>query len=347
MVVAIAILRPGSHSPFDAIGLLLRLVAYLFAVRAGIGLVLLGGRVVLAVRRRAYALAIGEPGLVLVTPGATHAVKRSDVLGIAERGHWQGRGARRFAPVYVVVRPGAGPTFLELPPIFEDSPGVLAERLMRWRGPLPEEREPEPVDPGVIASALYEQVAAGSIPEGTTAIRHGWRFLAQGPYATMMLAVALLDGWLRMGAVDRAALGWLPLVWLGITFLVVPLGWLALMWREIGPRRGLALVMTPSELLIRTRRGLTRVPWGEVAKVGIEEKTRWSVVLGQHARRQLAIERRDEDASVIRYDEHFLGAPAEVVETLVNAYRKGRWKLAPRDGAASVTAANAEPATGC
>lgn len=345
IVIAVVVLRPGSSSPFDALGLLLRLVAYLFSVRAVIGMIVLGRRVLLALRARSYALVIGDAGLVLRTPESTRVVRRDDIVGIAERGHWRGRGARRFAPVYVALRPGAGPTHLELPPIFEDSPGVLAERLMRWRGPLPEERAPAAVDPNVIASLVYEQAAAGAVPADTTAIRHGWQLLAQGPYATMLLAVALLDGYLRMGHLDRLVLGWGPIVWLGVAFVLVPIAWFLVVWREVGPRRGLALVMTPAELLIRTRRGLTRVPWSEVAKIDIESRTAWSVVLGQMERRQICFERRGEDVSRIRYDEQFLGAPAEVVEALANAYRKGR--VGP--GAADVRAGepSADSERGC
>ena len=111
-----------------------------------------------------------------------------------------------------------------------------------------------------------------------------------------------------------------PLLVLAIA-IAVPVGWVLLTRRDIASRRGLALVLTPSELLLRTRSGVIRTVWGSLLRVTLDGRLAWSVLEGVHRARALVLKRRGADP--ITYDEAYLGVPAEVAQTLLDAYRRG------------------------
>jgi hypothetical protein len=90
---------------------------------------------------------------------------------------------------------------------------------------------------------------------------------------------------------------------------------------DLAPRKGIALVLTPAEMLMRTRAGVHRVGWDEVARLEITSRTAWSVLEGPKPQRALVVHRKESDT--ITYVEEFLGAPAEVVVALCDGYRKG------------------------
>jgi hypothetical protein len=205
--------------------------------------------------------------------------------------------------------------------VFELSPGELAEAIMRWRGPL-EVREGSLETPKELGSKVYDEAArTGAVPGGIV-IRHGRGWLARGPYASVLLGIAIVEGVLRSSPTARALLGPEMVAIVASVLFLVPLGWIALSLREVRPRRGLALVLTPTEALIRTRGGVVRTPLESLAKATVDERRAWSVVLGIHRQRTLVIERKD--APAIRYDEAFLGAPADVVAALLEAGKRGQ-----------------------
>jgi hypothetical protein len=82
------------------------------------------------------------------------------------------------------------------------------------------------------------------------------------------------------------------------------------------------MVLTPAELLIRTRGGMVRTRWPDLVSASVANKRAWSVLEGMHEARQLILSRRG--GGPIRYDEPYLGVPAEVGQILVDAYRTGR-----------------------
>ena len=252
---------------------------------------------------------------------------RSEIVGVAEHGAWQGRGGRRFSPVYVVGSTAA-PLYLTLPPIFEDTPGVLAERLMRWLGPKEGPETPAFPDPVGLASKAYDDAASGGLSPGTLAVKHGTRWLRGGPYSSILLAIAVTEGWLRAPSELRDAVGPWPVIGAVIASLVVPLAWIVVARREIAPRHGLAMVLTPAEVLFRTRSGVLRTRWGKLARVNIDERNAWSVLEGFHRARVLVLRRKEDEP--IRYEEVFLGIPAEVAQVLLDAYRRGVLPDQPR-----------------
>jgi hypothetical protein len=65
-----------------------------------------------------------------------------------------------------------------------------------------------------------------------------------------------------------------------------------------------------------------RVPWRSLKRVSVESKRSWSLLSGNQQRRALLIERTGD--AEIRYEEVFLGLPAEAVAGLADAYRRGR-----------------------
>lgn len=309
--------------PLDGLALILRLLALALSVRAAMALATLWSRVRGMAESPRHKLALTDGGLLYRTPDADFALAREDIIGIRERGDWGKRSGRRWGDVYVITRPDSGRTHIALPPYFERTPGILAERLMRWRGVVdaPETVEyPERVQ---LASKLFDDVAAGARPAGVSIILHGRGWLRRAPYATVLLGVAVLDGFVRMPAAQRDAVGLgAPLV-VVFALVIVPFFWLMLVQHDIRPRKGVALVLTPSEMLMRTRSGVHRVSWASLSRLEITSRTVWSILQGAHEARSLVIHRKDEADNDITYVEAFLGAPAEVVVGLCDAYRKG------------------------
>jgi hypothetical protein len=309
-----------ASASIDPLLLLLRVVALGLSVRATLGAFAYARRVQLALEAARWRLAIAPERLLLRTPDGDVAVPRDEVVAVVERGDWRGRAGRRSNDVYVVTAPTAGRTHLTLPPVFDETPGVLAERLMRWRGAVTVDTATERPAPAPLASKLFDEVAAGARPPGVTVIRHGRGWLMRGPYTSMLLGAAIAIGWVRLPAESLATIGpVVPLV-LVVVLLLSPLGWAALIRREIAPRKGIALVLTPAEALMRTRAGVLRVPWERARRVAVEIRGSWSLLAGYHGARRLLLQRQDEPD--IRYDEAFLGVPAEVAHALCDAYRK-------------------------
>jgi hypothetical protein len=305
----------------DPLAVLLRLLTLAFVVRA----LALGATLVQRVREGLASskacLVLHPEALLLRLRGEDTMVPKAEMLAALEEGDWTKRGGRpRYARVFVVT--GRDPVWIALPPIFDATPGRLAERLQRWRGApgLPDEVPyPPPHESG---NGTYEAVAAGRGPAGSLALDHGWSWLSKGPFAVVLLAVSALDGIVRSGPelvalVDPAlALG------LGLTLAVVPFVWAVTTRRNIASRLGKSMVLTPSEVLMRDQGTLFRVAWPALLRVEITGKRRYSLLRGAHEARTLVLHR--EDAPPIRYEEVYLGAPAEVVEALLLAYRQQR-----------------------
>lgn len=321
LVWAGAIFREGvAGQPLDPVALLLRALALGLTVRALLDLAGVGARLRLAATASRHRLALSEGGLGYRAPGAPdRLIAREDLLGVRAEGDWQGRGRSRAEPVHVLYREPAGVRTFALPPVFAGGPGVVAEALMRLR-PRPRDDAPAPPGGG-LPSRTYDEAAAGHPGPGVVAIRHGAAWLAQGPQATMLLGVALLDGFARLPTAGQVAVGPVALAVGLFAAVVAPVGWAWLGWRHVRVRKGLSLVASPDGLTLRTRAGVLPIPWSELARTRIEARRRWSLLGGARSRRTLVLDRRGDDP--VRYDEAFLGAPAEVVAMLVEAYQRG------------------------
>ncbi len=319
-----------AQTSLDPFGMILRLVALGLTLRVG----LLGGQLVARARTwldaSKHGLVLTPEGLLYRTPSHDVAIPKDRIVGITERGHWGTRKAgQRWSEVYVVVDPSLGITHVALPPLFDETPGRLAERLMRWRGAPPEVREPD-AEPAALASRVYDRAATGQAEADTAVVRHDLGWLRKAPYLLLLVATVAVDAMARGGAAVWNALEpWMAGAFV-LALLAVPLRWFWTTRREVSPRKGLAMVLTPAEVLIRTQRGILRARWKELLKVGIDGKRKWSVLEGDHEARQLVLTRKH--APAIRYDEPYLGIPVEVGKLLLDAYRSG-W-LPYRGGAA-------------
>lgn len=311
-----------AETAIDPLALLMRLLAVGLTTRALILLYGLAQRLVIASRARRARLVLSPEGLAFHDGARTVTLDRGAITSIVEGGMWQTRrtSGRRWAEVFVV-----GSTrdqlFLAIPPLFEHSPGVLAEKLMRWLGPLPYDEERSFPDPAPLASKVYDDASRGITEPGTLVVPHGAGWARRGPYATVLLAVVMIEGLLRIDVAIPAEL-WPVAIGAVLIALVFPLGWWLMTRREISVRKGIALVLTPAELLLRTRAGVHRARWGKLQRVSIDTRRAFSVLDGIHEAKTLVLKRKDEPP--IRYDEAFLGLPAEVAQVLLDAYRTGQ-----------------------
>ena len=310
------------HEPLDALTLVLRVFALALTLRALLSLRTLLKRLRMRIAQARYGLVLADEGLLFRTPEGDFVVMRSDILDVRERGDWRGKGGRRWADVYVITRPDSGRTYLALPPRFTSTPGMLAERLMRWRGVGPAREDTLPGDSvrDELPSKLWERLAAGQRPSDVAVIPHGSGWLAEGPYNSVLLGVAVLDGYLRIPAATRAAMGSMGPVLLALFLVAVPLTWILHTRTQMAKQRGLALVLTRNELLLRTRAGILRAPWSAVSRVEIATRRRWSLVRGAHEARTLVLHRKDDGD--IQYSEALIEPPLEAVAGLCDAYRK-------------------------
>lgn len=327
-----------SGTTLDPLALLLRLLALAMTVRAVTLLWLLSRRMRLWLRAPHYGLALTPQGLLYRTPNMDLALPRADILEVRERGHFRNRSGRRFADVYLITQPRSGRLFVALPPVFERTPGVLAERLMRWLGAptaaasesgaesvAESEAQPTAASPAALgphASELWDCVARGERPAGVSVIPHGRAWLQRGPYASMLLGLAVLDGFARLPQATRDKVdATLPLV-LVAALVVVPLGWFFVTRAQLKSRRGLAAILTPAALLLRTRTELLKITWRIVERIDIDSRAAWSLLLGAHEGRTLIVRRKK--APPLQYHESFIGVPLEVLSALCDAYRKAR-----------------------
>lgn len=318
---AAAIFRETQSGQSDPIALLLRWLALGLSVRALRLTYRLIARMKLWFDAPRYKLAITDDGLLLRTPTLDLPLARTDVVDVREEGDWRNRSGRRFHHVYLATRPETGRVLVSLPPVLDETPGLLAERLMRWLGP-PNVDAPNFPEADPLPSKLYEAVASGETRPGVIAIAHGKRWLERGPYFTVLLGLVLLERWLQLDPVVRMRLGVAAQGLIVACVLVVPFAWYISTRRMLAPRRGLSLVFTPSELLLRTGSGIHRVPWHSLKRITVETRRSWSLLTGNQQQRGLLIERQNDPE--IRYDEVFLGMPAEAVAGLAEAYRRGR-----------------------
>lgn len=323
MWAAVVFRETQSHSSLDPLALLLRVLALAMTLRALSALWRLGQRLKLLVQWRRYGLVITDQGLLVRLPDRDVVVPREDVLDIREQHAIAGssRSSGGTAEVYVVTHPATGRTHVTLPAVFAASPRALAERLMRWRAmggegtPLPSE-SPEP-----LPSKLWERSGRGEVLPGVVAIRHGSGWMKRGPYASMLLGLAVLDGFVRLPSQAAQAINPLPALLLAAALVIVPGAWFLFTRTTLRDRKGLALVLSPSDLLSRGRGGIIRAPWSTVTRVEVTARSSWSLLQGGHTTRTLIVHRKRGEA-VVQVAEAFLATPIDVVAALCDAYRK-------------------------
>jgi hypothetical protein len=322
MWAAVVFRETQAQSSLDPLALLLRVLSLALTLRALVVLWRLALRLRLALRWKRYALVLADQGLLYRTPETDVVVPKTDLLDVREQAATalSARSGARWADVYVVTQPESGRAYIALPPIFRRSPRALAELLMRWRGAPEPASQPLAASTESLPSRLWERAAAGESLPGVVAVRHGSGWLKRGPYASMLLGIAVLDGFLRLPAAAQRAVNPMPALLLAAALVIVPLAWVVFTRRSLSAKGGLTLVLSPAELLTRTRGGIVRVPWSSVTRVEVQSRTSWSLVQGAYEARNLVLHRERESNTVVA--EAFLGMPIDVVAGLCDAYRK-------------------------
>ncbi|MCS6858380.1 MAG: hypothetical protein NZM37_11760 [Sandaracinaceae bacterium] len=307
-------LREELSSAFDAIALLMRFLAWMLSVQAFFAFVRLLGRF-RKVSRRAWLL-IHPEGLACFDGQNLAFLSAKSILGIAQSSHWSERRAgRRWEEIFAV---GLDPQLkiIAIPPLFGDSAMALAEALMR-RFPSPPERPIPLPDPQRPASLIYERAKKGMEPQALPIplSRFWWR---RGPYTAMLLALALLEPLARGATSPIPPISMLFIAGLSI---MAPLLWFLTQFRSLSPRMGLACVLTPAELLWRSRAGIHRLPWKNVEEVSIS--TRWAFLATEGLHRQQALLIKTREDFSLRFDESVVGIPLDAFELLIQSLRAG------------------------
>jgi len=323
MWAAVVFRETQSHSTLDPLALLLRVIALAMTLRALGVLWRFGQRLKLLLQWRRYGLVVTDEGLLFRAPDRDVVVQREDVLDVREQHAVAGssRSGGGAAEVYIVTHPSTGRTHVALPAVFAASPRALAERLMRWRG-LGGEGSPLPSEsPEALPSKLWDRSGAGEVLSGVVAIRHGSGWMKRGPYASMLLGLAVLDGFLRLPTQASQSINPLPALLLAAALVVVPAGWFLFTRGSLRDRKGLSLVLSPADLLSRGRGGIIRAPWSSVTRAEILARSSWSLFLGGYTSRTLLVHRKRGEAD-IQVADSFLDVPVDVVAALCEAYRR-------------------------
>ncbi len=311
LVIAATTLRSGlAREGFDLILLLLRTASVAFVLRAAIALWRWVARLLRDAKAHEHTLAWSERGLLYASPSGSIELARSDVIAFVVPDQLAQRGAVSLQPLYVVGR-----RHLELPPYFASSPELLAARLKRWRGPVAG-TPPEFAPPSEGPEQRYTRAANGQLREGEVAVPEGHGYRLRAPYGVVLALVFVIDAVLHAGprlypAASAAAL--LAPVTLGIWFL-----W---MRRRRAVRLGMALLLTPEELLVRGPYGAVSLPWTQLASVEVVARQAWSPFVGRYLVRSLWFHALD--GTTMQFDGAFLGWPPEVIAAQAEGYRAG------------------------
>lgn len=149
---------------------------------------------------------------------------------------------------------------------------------------------------------------------GARAIPAGRSWLLSGPYAGLVFALLL--------AVHALVV---PLLRTPLTLALLPVGCGPLVlwwWRGRAARRargGVALLLTPTQLIVRDAVGARSAPWAEVQAVRVESKPAWDMLRGARRAPALLIARRGSAPLVLRQDE--LGVSVSAALAVVDGYR--------------------------
>ncbi len=324
-MVAAAILRAQiAHTQIDILTLLLRTAAFAFGLRALILLVRFAGRVRQDMDASRHALAFSRAGMLWQSPAGERFVSREDVVALGVPNVRTSRLLpQQRRPLFVIMRPRTGSLHWSIPPYFSASSEILCARLKRSLE-LDELEETEDATvrppPSDAPHERYLRAARGQPGPHDAVIPEGGAYRWRGPYGVLLGVVFALDALSFAGA--QRALLLQPVLLSCILALAMPAGWLWWMRRKAAARLGIAMLLTPEELIVRGKHGVVTVPYHQLADVEVRLKDIWSPFVGTYTTRNLLI--TTHDGVAMTFDGAFLGVPPEVVAELCAAYRSGR-----------------------
>jgi hypothetical protein len=329
LVIAAAVLRTRlSTGPFDLIALLLRTASVAFVVRALIALARCAARVARDGRADEHTLSWSHDGILWRAPEGERWLSRNDVLGFCVPEERVVRGATvALAPLLVIARPHDEIVYWSLPPYFAADAEILRARLARVFTRDARVSEALLAPPALAPEPRYQRAAQGSLEAGQVRVPEGSGYRLRAPYGVLLALVFVLDAVLGAGPL-RARI-W-PTALLGVALALAALfGWFYWMRSRRAVRLGMAMLLTPEELLLRGKHGALSVPWTQLAGAEVTVKLAWSPLVGSYLVRVLWFATLD--GARMPFDGSFLGVPPEVVAQLAEAYRAGALLDVPED----------------
>ncbi|MET0339691.1 MAG: hypothetical protein ABW252_01750 [Polyangiales bacterium] len=324
LVVAAATLRADlARGTFDVVALLLRTAAVAFVLRAVGALLWFVRRVVKNRHASAWTLAWSEHGILLRTHRETVWAAREDVIGCGRAdAHAPRLAVAALHPLFLVLRAQRAPHWWTLPPYFTAGSELLRARIDRW---LDTTRARDGARPPLASSGAhssdatqrYQRAAEGAPEPDDVVVPEGRGYLRRAPYGGLLALVFVADA-LHMAGDERARL-LSPALLAALLVVGTLVAWFAWVRRRRAVRLGIAMVLTPSELLVRGSHGVVALGHRELTAVEVSTKLAWSPFGGSYAVRVLWLEARD--GTRMRFDEDFLGVPASVLARLIDAYR--------------------------
>jgi len=270
-------------------------------------------------------LAIREDRITLDSDGELLEIPKNALVGTAEEGDWRTRpSGNRGTDVYLVHSLGEG-WHRVIPPVFDTSPGIIAEEIMRWRGPLAVE-PPGPPPPTPLPSQIYDEVRQGMNPRNHIVIRQSYDWLLDGPFIGVIFGVATLlqlrhaSEEMIINLTQGATAVFVASI--ALLLVLIPSSWLVQTLRHLRPRSGISLVLTRYRSLFRTRAGVQDIPWADVTRISIDATPGWSVLRGKHERRRLVLAHKS--LGSIQIEESQLAAPLEAVALAAECLRTGQ-----------------------
>lgn len=309
-----------SADPLDPFGLVLRILALLSSLRALVSIGRSVGTIRALQRAKSSAVAILNEGLVIRDGESFEAIARAELLGVHA-------GDAKSPPVLLLVpRPERqGEALRALPPGLVDPSERITEALEDL---VPERAGGATPPPRTDAEGRYERAAAGDLEPGVARVLRGRGWLLRGPYGALIVAVALLERLVRLPAgMSIGPIGYGALA-LSIAIVLV---FLLLGARRAREAKGLALVLTPEELLLRLPSGLTRVPLGAITGLELGARRSWSTLGGSEPVKTLFVVRDGGPGLTLSADE--LAAEVEPLASLIELYCAGAVAEAVSDDA--------------
>jgi hypothetical protein len=179
------------------------------------------------------------------------------------------------------------------------------------------ERPERPVPEASSLEARYARAAHGKADEGDVAVPEGFGYRKRAPYAALLGVAFALDALWAAGPLRTKIVS--PALFSCVLAIVLFLGWFVWMGRRRASRLGIAMVITPEELLVRGQGGVMGVPWSQLASAQVHSRMAWSPFWGSFAVRTLVISTTH--GETLSFDAGFLGVPPEVLAVVLESYR--------------------------
>lgn len=309
----------------DLIASVLRSAAVAFIVRAVIDLVRSARAIASDGEAARATLVLGSDGLLLRVGEHEQSVRKQELLGISAREALPSRTLpARPETILLTLTPDAGrPRLLALPPYFAQTTEIALARLTRWRSDGPAEAANDTPDSEDEApDAHYERAAGGELRDRDLVIPEGRGYLLRAPYTALLGLVFALDVFVSAGAGRALIAG--PVLMACALSLIVLAAWFVWIARKRRSRRGIGMLFTRHELLLRGPHGVVAVPWAQLQETELKLAARWSPFVGAFPARTLTLTTHAGERMV--FDGSFLGVPLEVIAVLCAHYRGRRGK---------------------